>query len=267
MAVFFITELNLRAFAPRAYADDTYSSTVQAVARCQDGLDAITGKNKGSGDLCKAPARSVPCTETDIKLDKMRIQVQAFDPKRSGCTVSLSPIKEEGNYRRLIHSQRGGLTYFDNGTGAAPTYFLYPRRNIPSVRTVLDQVELTTVTGDKLYYDAINVPTPSSGTIKPDKKSLSHTLILDVGVTRGNSPTMNGALSSTFEDPSGNRCTVKNSEIYRYDYFTSGKLKGSYKDKSLAAFNKWDPAPKYLTDSALWSFLAQRCPGLVLPSL
>lgn len=240
------------------------ASVTQAVARCQDGLDAVAGTHTASQTICHAPAAAA-CVESSVVVHQMKIQVVHFDPSRSGCVVSLMPADDGRNYREVIHSQRGGLTYFDNATGAAWTYQLFPRRGVPTVKSILDQAQLTTVSGDLIYFDAAHPLKPGSAGLSPAHAGLPHSLVLDLGVNHGNSPTMNQDLTSTFYDPHGNKCSVSNHEIFRYDYLQSGPRKGFYRDTKV--YNKWDPAPKYPTDSALWSFLESRCPALKLPRL
>jgi hypothetical protein len=223
------------------------------------------------------------CVESVVSSRNLQIQTSEFS---QGCFIILTPVETAISYRMYTISQRGVVQIFNefnvndpdiNTSTGARSFFFFPRRAVPATRILADgNVSVVTSSGAVLKFSAGSLVTPGVGSVFPSLFSspsdsiqsvelptvvptnlggveftqtpASDTLILDTGFMMGNASFVDANAPSTFVDPSGTKCAVKNSEVF------------SYADPG-------DPQVLFTTDTALWAFLGKRCPSLVLPNL
>ena len=227
------------------------------------------------------------CVEGVRSSRNLQIQTVSLSKDSGGeCVVMLTPVTASTSYRFYIVSQRGVVQIFNDfdvnnsinskATGAR-SYFFFPRHSTPSASVLPDgNVQVTTSSGVKLNFnsgkladsgdpavapsflaqsddpilvdESPEVIPSNNGGVELTQTPASATLILDTGFMMGNASFTNRNGSSTFTDPLGVRCVLKNTEIFSYS-------------------DSVDPQIAFAKDADLWAFLSMHCPELSLPPL
>lgn len=208
---------------------------------------------------------------TDIVERSEGTQVQRIWTESSqSCSLSIHPMEAYYDmiYRDYSFSSDGLFQVFnsfgmgdDSSDTGAREFFMFPRPNkFVSHRWDYDNKRLivTNITGDEFVFDTrkARLMSISRGVVKvannverTNKGGVEFEnypgVILDGGWAFGSSPTGRRNGSSIFTDSKGKKCTVKNSDIFKYT--SSG-----------------DVIFKYASDSSLKNFLTARCPALSL---
>ncbi len=186
------------------------------------------------------------------------------------CTLSIHPMEAYYDmiYRDYSFSNDGMFQVFnsfgpgeDSSDTGAREFFLFPRSQSYVTHTwdtTNQRLIVVNVTGDEFVFDTrkARLMSISRGVVKVasavEPKNRGGVefekfpgVILDGGFSLGASPTGKKNNSSVFQDAKGKKCSVKNSEIFKYT--SSG-----------------DAVFKYRSDSSLKTFLQGRCAGLSL---
>jgi hypothetical protein len=188
-----------------------------------------------------------------------------------GCLVQVTPLnKPELHYREYVFDERGRFLVFNSLPGDYETatgrrnFFFFPRKQPPSFVLGSDGNPVVTLSsGQEVTFNAASARiaafsgvqfTENPAVTLDDQGGVEIQrfpgILLDTGWKIGG-PAYHDALgSSTFRDPAGKTCTVKNEEIF------------DYKD---AIYD--EPLFKYQTDKELELYLSRRCPLLDTSSL
>jgi hypothetical protein len=197
------------------------------------------------------------------------IQVASqWNSKTETCYVSVKAMETDPAmvYRDFLFSNDGLMMVF-NSYGDGPTstdtaareFYFFPRAiAYPTFEwnNETRRLEITHVTGEKFYfdYDKANLVAISNGQVTTVQKvhpinkggvefPKYNGLMLDGGFSVGQSPSTADGIRPLFTDVKGTKCTVKNSDIYKYP-------------------GDGDSVFKFREDSALKTFLKTKCPSL-----
>ena len=190
-------------------------------------------------------------------------------PRGNDCIILITPSDPGEKYRDYSFSSKGIFLVFNtfSSTGSnssstgARAYFIFPRTQNPtfsalpngdilvqdasgkSIRFSSAATKLESISGIEFNEDP-QVNKNNNGGIDITAQD---TLILDTGFQLGAEGYTFPNRTSTFHDPSGETCVVKNKEIFDYVGY--------------------DANLKFPTDLDLANFLSTRCPNLNLDSL
>ncbi len=201
------------------------------------------------------------CQRQAFHFDNLTVQTGQFS--KGDCFVSLSPRKTAGLiYRSYLITSTGQLMVFNSfgygpigsSTGAR-VFHTYPMQSPVEVSFNEREVFVTLVTGQMLTVDKVlGQPTHlSDGFIQIDSDirpsnnggvelTMDKSLLLDSGFRMGGTPLSRLGNVSVFSDFEGDRCQLKNSELFDV--------------KAGEVYYLYD------NDRALRSFLKNRCPQL-----
>jgi hypothetical protein len=211
------------------------------------------------------PVLKEECTDFAKNLGSFRYH--RFLDRENKCWLSALPTRVTNLvYRSYLYTSEGYLMVFNSidkeeygVSDGARSFLFFPRNEIPTAADIGDLVYFKSGTkGVELILDTqeARIVGMVGGTVKEDRKvypgnnggvefSNVQALILDGGWKAYGDPFGEMNRQSTFIDPKGNRCVVRNREVFKLDS---------------------DEDPRFrFTDVQLKTFLANRCPKLELP--
>lgn len=220
------------------------------------------GLNAGAQD------QNTNCEEVLERRDNTKIST--FTNSTGGCYMSVMPFNVKNmTYRDYLFDEKGLMMIFvsygdgpDSEMTGAREYYLFPRvQSIPhSFWQADNRLLVRHPSGTEFVFESNtgDLGSMSPGQVEvdpffdPSRKAgieikKFEGILLDVGFTMGRSPSSQSGRSSQFKDSSGNTCTVKNTEVFKY---TRGG----------------DSSFKFLDDKSLQSFLKSRCPRILWPT-
>ncbi len=194
------------------------------------------------------------------------LQAQRYENSSGDCVVSVLPlIFNDITYRSYLISSQGKLLVF-NSLGEGPNsthtgarvYYFFPRVSLPQLNPDSQSVYVQFSDQDSLSFD-LNTGLLSGLTrgqltvdpqIRPDNQGGVEILqfpglILDAGFALGQDPTAKVDQKSVFIDAKGQRCLVKNTQLFSFT------AKGDI---------RWT-----MTDPELVIFLGKYCPNIEAP--
>lgn len=184
------------------------------------------------------------------------------------CSISVHPMEAYYDliYRDYSFSSDGLFMVFnsfgpgeDSSSTGAREFFLFPRpvgQLSHSWDDSTQRLTIKNITGDEFVFDSRKARLMSitrgnvivANDVDPKNKGGVEFqdfpgLIMDGGWSLGASPTGKKSNSSVFQDAKGKKCSVKNSELFKYT-------------------STGDNIFKFRSDSGLQSFLKTRCPSI-----
>lgn len=197
--------------------------------------------------------------------------LSVYKPGNGECWISIHPDNQWPVYRDFMFGDQSFLMIFASlGAGSPSTdtgarmFSFFPRATdlaysldenaqkviikVPSGATFtfdLAQHELESFTGLNVI-DHRQVTRSNRGGM--EISPLNTGIVLDEGWRLGELPRTLKGKTSQFEDAHGNKCTVKNGDIFDLEYDPSGGINGA--------------VLKFVTDEDLRDFLVQDCPKI-----
>ena len=196
-----------------------------------------------------------PCVEGVVSSRNLQIQTSEFSqgcfviltPVETAIAYRMYAISQRGVVQ-IFNEFNTNDPNINTSTGAR-SFFFFPRRAVPAAAILADgNVSVVTSSGAVLNFSSGSLATPSNGAstgsvlpsilsspsdaiqseespvvvttnmggVEFTQTPASDTLILDTGFMMGDASFTQVNASSIFIDPSGTKCTVKNSEVFSY---------------------------------------------------
>ena len=192
-------------------------------------------------------------------------QLHRFETDDGICYLSADPFNPsvDMKYRSFLFSHQGLLMVFNSfdpeetsKSHGARVFHFFPRNATPDMVVQGDEILVKSSTAgiefrlSRLQHQLLGMnggQATEASLVDPQNAggvelSKVQALYLDSGFRRGQDPTVNPQAKSRFIDSAEQSCSVKNSEVFKYN--ADG-----------------DPSFKF-SDSDLKTFLARRCPAL-----
>jgi len=202
---------------------------------------------------------------TEILTREGEFQINRFEASDGDCFFGVDPSNVPASfvYRSFLFMDDGLFMVFNSySTSGSPSatgarvFYLFPRVLTPKYTVNSSQFKVSTsAPGIEILFhkNKPRIAGMNGGVIKESSKvspsnsggvelSNMKTLYLDVGFRQGQDPSTDPNRSSTFVDSRGQKCALKNHELFKY--FSDGDTEFLFSDQELK------------------KFLGQRCPNL-----